>query len=83
LGYLPLGQPSPTLSGGEAQRVKLAKYLGKKSLKGQLILLDEPSTGLHPYDITCLLYVLDKLVRTGATIVVVEHNRTRWRSISF
>lgn len=74
LGYLPLGQPSPTLSGGEAQRVKLAKYLGKKSLEDQLILLDEPSTGLHPYDISCLLSVLDKLIRTGATVVVVEHN---------
>ena len=74
LGYLPLGQSSPTLSGGEAQRVKLAKYLGQKSLKDQLIILDEPSTGLHSHDISCLLSVLNKLVRTGATIVVVEHN---------
>lgn len=74
LGYLPLGQPSPTLSGGEAQRVKLAKYLGMKSLKDRLILLDEPSTGLHPHDISRLLSVFDKLVRNGATIVVVEHN---------
>ncbi|MFW9904755.1 MAG: ATP-binding cassette domain-containing protein [Candidatus Thorarchaeota archaeon] len=74
LGYLPLGQSSPTLSGGEAQRVKLAKYLGKKSLADQLIILDEPSTGLHSHDISCLLNVLDKLVRTGATIVIVEHN---------
>ncbi|MFX1538635.1 MAG: ATP-binding cassette domain-containing protein, partial [Promethearchaeota archaeon] len=74
LGYLPLGQSSPTLSGGEAQRVKLAKYLGKRSLENQLIILDEPSTGLHSHNITCLLSVLDKLVRTGATIVIVEHN---------
>ena len=74
LGYLPLGQSSPSLSGGEAQRVKLAKYLGKKTLKSQLIILDEPSTGLHPHDISSLLNVLDKLVRARATIVVVEHN---------
>lgn len=74
LGYLPLGQPSPSLSGGEAQRVKLAKYLGRASLSGRLLVLDEPSTGLHPQDLAGLLTVLDRLTRCGATIVVVEHN---------
>jgi excinuclease ABC subunit A len=74
LGYVPLGQPSPTLSGGEAQRVKLAKHLGRRSLSQNILILDEPSTGLHPQDISGLLVVLDRLVRHGATIVIVEHN---------
>jgi len=74
LGYLHLGQPSPTLSGGEAQRVKLAKFLGQRNLSDNVLILDEPSTGLHPKDIAGLLTVLDRLVRGGATIVIVEHN---------
>jgi len=74
LGYLSLGQASPTLSGGEAQRIKLSKYLGRKSLKDQLIILDEPSTGLHPRDLAGLLTILNRLIQTGATIVIVEHN---------
>lgn len=74
VGYLRLGQPSPTLSGGEAQRVKLARYLGGKALTHQMLVLDEPSTGLHPQDLAGLLNVLRRLVRAGATIVIVEHN---------
>ncbi|MFX1313240.1 MAG: ATP-binding cassette domain-containing protein [Promethearchaeota archaeon] len=74
LGYLSLGQPSPSLSGGEAQRIKLSKYLGRTSLKKQIIILDEPSTGLHPQDLKGLLIILDRLVRARATVIVVEHN---------
>ncbi len=74
LGYLELGQPSTTLSGGEAQRVKLTKYLGRTSLKNQMIILDEPSTGLHPQDLKGLVMVIDRLVRSNATVIVIEHN---------
>lgn len=74
LGYLSLGQPSPTLSGGESQRVKLAKYLGRRRLSDRLIVLDEPSTGLHPKDIHGLLAALNSLVDRGATAMIVEHN---------
>ncbi len=74
LGYVKLGQPSTELSGGEAQRVKLATELSKRSTGKTIYILDEPTTGLHSYDVHRLIEVLQKLVEGGNTVVVIEHN---------
>ena len=74
LGYIKLGQPAPQLSGGEAQRVKLATELAKQSKNRCVYLLDEPTTGLHFADLEKLIYVLKTLVAKGNTVIVIEHN---------
>jgi excinuclease ABC subunit A len=74
LGYITLGQQSTTLSGGEAQRIKLATELSKRDTGNTFYILDEPTTGLHFEDIRVLMIVLNKLVDKGNTVVIIEHN---------
>ena len=74
LGYIKLGQSSTTLSGGEAQRVKLATELSKRSTGKTMYILDEPPTGLHSYDVDKLIKILSRLRDAGNTVVVIEHN---------
>jgi len=74
LGYIQLGQPAPSLSGGEAQRVKLALELSKVATGKTFYILDEPTTGLHPYDIKKLILVLKRLVEKKNTVLIIEHN---------
>ena len=74
LGYIKLGQPSTTLSGGESQRVKLSAELSKRDTGRTIYILDEPTTGLHFEDIRILMDVLNKLVKKGNTVIIIEHN---------
>jgi len=83
LGYVKLGQPSTTLSGGESQRVKLATELSKRSTGRSLYILDEPTTGLHAEDVRILLEVLQKIVNQGNTVIIIEHNLDVLRAVDY
>ena len=83
LGYMKLGQSATELSGGEAQRVKLATELAKKSTGKTLYILDEPTTGLHSYDVKKLISILQRLVDSGNTVVVIEHNLDVIKSVDY
>jgi excinuclease ABC subunit A len=74
LGYVKIGQPAPTLSGGEAQRVKLGRELSRRATGRTIYVLDEPSVGLHAADVHMLIEVLQRLVESGNTVVIIEHN---------
>ena len=74
LGYIKLGQPSTTLSGGEAQRVKLATELSRRDTGKTVYILDEPTTGLHVHDIKRLIEIIQRLCDNGSTVIVIEHN---------
>ena len=74
MGYIKLGQPATTLSGGEAQRIKIAAELRKQATGSTVYILDEPTTGLHFEDVRRLMEILDRLVERGNTVIVIEHN---------
>jgi excinuclease ABC subunit A len=83
LGYIKLGTAATDLSGGEAQRVKLAKFLQKRASNNTIVILDEPTTGLHTHDIKNLITVLNRIVDSGATVIVIEHNMDLIKSADY